>query len=183
MLNQTYVRMLQEKDMIFEIFAYAQKRKAEAGADQICDFSLGNPSVPAPAQIAESVTRLLSSSDSLSLHGYSPAGGIPQVRERIAADLNSRYSTSYEARHLFMTCGAASAIAHALRSVASPGDEILTFAPCFSEYSAYVSGAGCKLKVVPPDIAGFQIDFEQAEQMIIDQIQGKLDAARVLLEP
>ncbi len=166
MLNQFYSRMLQEKDMIFEIFAYAQKRKAEAGTDQICDFSLGNPSVPAPDQVAESIRYLLASSDSLSLHGYSPSGGIPEVREKISADLNKRYSAAYTARHLFMTCGAASAIAHALRAVAFPGDEILTFAPCFSEYRAYASGAGCTLRIVPPDTDCFQIDLACTEGMI-----------------
>lgn len=166
MLNQFYSNMLQEKDMIFEIFAYAQKRRAEVGAGRICDFSLGNPSVPAPDMVAESIRRLLKSSDSLILHGYSPSGGIPEVREQIADDLNTRYGTSYSARHLFMTCGAASAIAHAVRAIGAPGDEILTFAPCFSEYRAYVNGAGCTLKIVPPDTASFQIDLEKTDRMI-----------------
>ena len=83
--------MLQNKDVIFEIFAWAERRRREVGAENVFDFSLGNPSVPAPEAVRESMQRILSESDPLSLHSYSPAGGIPQVRQTIAEDLNRRY--------------------------------------------------------------------------------------------
>ncbi len=159
MLNREYTEMLREKDIIFEIFAHATKRRAEVGPERVYDFSLGNPSVPAPEAVAESIRRITAETDALALHSYSPAGGVPQVREAVAADLNRRYGTDYEGKHIFMTCGAAAALAHALRAVSNPGDEILAFAPCFSEYGPYVSGAGCNLTLVSADTESFQINF------------------------
>ena len=174
MLNEECTRMLGQKDIIFEIFAYANKRRAEIGAENVFDFSLGNPSVPAPPAVAEVLTRILSEGDPRELHSYSPAGGIPFVRKAIANDLNRRFQMAYEGRHIFMTCGAAAALAHALRAVTNPGDEILAFAPCFSEYNAYVSGAGCRLKVVPADIETFQIPFSVLEQMLTPEVSAVL---------
>ena len=165
MLNRQYSDMLQEKDIIFEIFAYATKRRAEVGAENVFDFSLGNPSVPAPPEVSDAIERCLQM-DPMALHSYSPAGGVPEVRERIAKDLNDRYGSAYLVRHIFMTCGAAAAIAHAVRALCSPGETVLTFAPCFSEYKAYVTGAGCQLRIVPPDLEHFQIDFDRAAEMI-----------------
>ncbi len=168
MLNRHYIDMLQEKDIIFEIFGYATKRRSEIGAEHVFDFSLGNPSVPAPPQVADAISRCLQM-DPLELHSYSPAGGVPFVREKIAGDLNQRYGSRYEGKHIFMTCGAASAIAHAVRAVCSPGEGVLTFAPCFSEYKAYVTGAGLNLHIVPPDLTHFQIDFDQTASMITEK--------------
>ena len=173
-MNRQYTEMLQKKDIIFEIFAYANRRRAEIGAENVLDFSLGNPSVPAPAQVREAAERILRTVDPLSLHSYSPAGGIPQVREAIARELNERFGTGYEGRHIFMTCGAAAALAHALRAVTNPGDTVLTFAPCFSEYEAYAEGAGCSLRVVPADTDTFMIDPERTEQLITQDVSAVL---------
>ena len=173
-MNRQYTEMLQKKDIIFEIFAYANRRRAEIGAENVLDFSLGNPSVPAPAQVREAAEKILRTVDPLSLHSYSPAGGIPQVREAIARELNERFGTGYEGRHIFMTCGAAAALAHALRAVTNPGDTVLTFAPCFSEYEAYAEGAGCSLRVVPADTDTFMIDPERTEQLITQDVSAVL---------
>ncbi len=174
MLNRQYIEMLGEKDIIFEIFGYANRRRSEVGAENVFDFSLGNPSVPAPPEVAASIERCLKT-DPLKLHSYSPAGGVPAVRETIAADLNRRYGAHYEGRHIFMTCGAAAALAHAIRAVCSPGETVLTFAPCFSEYKAYISGTGCIMKTVPADMSHFQIDLDKAAEMITS------DTAAVLI--
>lgn len=174
MLNNEYAAMLQNKDVIFEIFAWAERRRREVGAENVFDFSLGNPSVPAPEAVRESMQRILSESDPLSLHSYSPAGGIPQVRQTIAEDLNRRYGTCYEGKHIFMTCGAAAALAHAFRAVSNPGDAILTFEPCFSEYEPYVSGAGCRLKTVPAETEHFQIDFEMTAELLTSDVAAVL---------
>ena len=174
MINQKYTDMLRKKDIIFEIFGYASKRRAQVGEENVFDFSLGNPSVPAPDAFTKAVCRILEETDPISLHSYSPAGGIPQVRETIARDLNTRYGSQYEGRHIFMTCGAAAALAHALRAVSSPGDTILTFAPCFSEYEAYVSGAGCQLDILPADTENFQINFEELEKHLTPSVAAVL---------
>ena len=173
-MNRQYTEMLRKKDIIFEIFAYANGRRAEIGAENVLDFSLGNPSVPAPVQVREAAEEILRTVDPLLLHSYSPAGGIPQVREAIARELNERFGTGYEGRHIFMTCGAAAALAHALRAVTNPGDTVLTFAPCFSEYEAYVEGAGCSLRVVPADTDTFMIDPDRTRQLITEDVSAVL---------
>ncbi|MBR5429154.1 MAG: pyridoxal phosphate-dependent aminotransferase [Firmicutes bacterium] len=159
MLNQTYIDMLQEKDVIFEIFHYALQRAAEIGAENVYDFSLGNPSVSPPPAVAEAISRALRDLPPLALHGYSPSFGRPAARAAVAEQLNRKYGCHYGPEHIFMTSGAASALAHALRAVAAPGQEILTVAPCFSEYRPYTAGAGLSLNIVPASVEDFQIDF------------------------
>ncbi len=166
MLNPTYTAMLNEKDIIFEIFQYAQEKAKLVGEENILNFSLGNPSVPAPASVGGAMRRLLDTCPPLKLHGYSPSLGLPEVRAAMAEHLNARFGTGYTMDHIFMTVGAAGALAHAFRAVTSPGDEIIAFAPCFSEYRPYTAGAGLKLRVVPADIDSFQIDFAVFEEML-----------------
>ena len=174
MLNQQYTNMLNEKDIIFEIFNYSQKRAKEIGAENVYDFSLGNPSVPAPSAVRSVMEEKLETLDPLSLHGYSPSLGIPEIREKIAADLNRRYGCHYTASNIFMTAGAAGALAHALRAVSNPGDEGLTIAPYFPEYKPYTAGAGLKLKVVPADTDTFQVPFEILEEMLTPAVSAIL---------
>lgn len=166
MLNQQYTMMLQQKDIIFEIFGYSQQRVKEVGAENVYDFSLGNPSVPTPDAVNDAIVNCVRTLEPLALHGYSPAGGIPDVRRLIAEDLNCRYGMEYKAQNIFMTSGAASALAHAFRAVTNPGDTILTFAPYFPEYIPYTAGAGVQLRIVPADIDTFQIDFAALEAML-----------------
>ena len=174
MLNRQYTEMLNAKDIIFEIFAYSQQRAQEIGPENVFDFSLGNPSCPAPESVRTAIIQKLDTVEPLTLHGYSPSKGIVSVREKIAADLNRRYGTRYTADHLFMAAGASSALGHAFRAVAEPGQEILTFAPFFPEYVPYTAGAGLKLKVVPPDPDTFQIPMDQAERMLTANVAAVL---------
>lgn len=174
MLNKQYTKMLGEKDIIFEIFHYSQKRAQEIGPENVYDFSLGNPSVPAPEAVHTAVMKQLETRDPLTLHSYSPSFGIHDVKEKIAADLNRRYGSHYSASNLFMTAGAAGALAHALRAVSNPGDEILTIAPYFPEYVPYTAGAGLKLKVVPADTDTFQVPFQALEDMLSASVSAVL---------
>lgn len=174
MINQKYEAMLESKDIIFEVFAYANKRRAEVGADNVFDFSLGNPSVSPPQSVEAAIRKVLDEGDPLTLHSYSPQGGLPEVRSKIADDLNVRFGAHFDARNIFMTSGASAALAHALRAVACPGGKVLTFAPCFSEYAAYVSGTGCELVIVPADTKSFEIDFEKAADMIDEKVAAVL---------
>lgn len=164
MINTYYSSMLTEKDIIFEIFQYAQEKAQRIGADNIYDFSLGNPSVPSPAIVNQTIINKLNTLEPLSLHGYSPSFGISETREQIAKVLNETYGCHYQASNIFMTIGAAGALAHALRAVTNPEDEVLTFAPCFSEYKPYTAGASLKLTILPADIDTFQINFSALEE-------------------
>ena len=158
--------MLGEKDLIFEIFNYSTARAAEIGPEHVYDFSLGNPSVPSPASVEEALISNIREKDPLTLHGYSPGFGIPETRDAIAADLNRRYGSHYSRKNIFVAIGAAGALAHALRAVTNPGDKIITFAPCFSEYKTYTAGASLTLEIIPADIETFQVNFDAFEEAL-----------------
>ncbi len=169
MINETYKQMLSGKSVIRELSEYATKRGQEIGYENVFDFSLGNPSVPAPQSFTDEMIRLLQEGDPMDLHGYTPSLGNAQYKKAIAESLNERFGMNYGPEHIFPTTGAAGAIAHAVRCVTKPGDEVITFAPCFSEYTPYVDGTGASLKIVPPDTETFQINFEEFEKMITDK--------------
>ena len=169
MINQQYKKMLEGKSVIRELSEFAAARGGEIGYENVFDYSLGNPSVPVPERFAEVMRGLLGSRSSMELHGYSPSLGIASVKERIAASLNERFGMNYTANHIFPTSGAAGALAHAIRCVSAPGDEILTFAPYFPEYGPYVNMTGAVLRAVPADTESFQINFDRLEEMLSGQ--------------
>ena len=160
MINQRFCEMLNERSVIRQLSEWSTARGAEIGYDNVFDFSLGNPSVPCPEHFTQVCRKLLENPDTVALHGYSPSVTLPSVRAAVAASLQRRFGLPYTAEHIFMTSGAAGALAHALRCVGTPGQEVITFAPYFPEYGPYCEGAGLTLKVVPPRTEDFQIDFE-----------------------
>lgn len=166
MIAKQYKDMLNAKSVIREISEWSTARGAEIGYENVFDYSLGNPSVPCPPHVTEVCERLLAECDPVALHGYTPTLTLPAVRTAVAESLNRRFGMDYTAAHIFMTSGAAGALAHALRCVAVPGQEIITFAPFFPEYKPYVEGAGLHLKVVPPQCSDFQIDFAAFERLL-----------------
>ena len=174
MLVQKYIDMLGAKSVIRDLAGKAAERGKEIGYDNVFDYSLGNPSVPAPAAYNESLVRLIGELDSRSLHGYSPNPGLPEARDAVAASLERRFGIPYKREHIFMTSAAASALAHAFRLVTEPGDEIITFAPFFPEYRPYVEMTGAVLKIVSADTSAFQINFEEFESMISEKTMAVL---------
>lgn len=174
MINQQYKAMLGGKSIIRELSEYANARGEEIGYENVFDFSLGNPSVPCPKDYTEEIIRLHEKMNPMALHGYSPSLTIPSVRKAVAESLNRRFGMKYTADHIFMTTGAAGALAHAMRAVTKPGDEILTFAPYFPEYGPYVQGTGARLTVVPANTQDFQINFEAFEELLTDRVTAVL---------
>ena len=166
MISQKYKDMLQAKSVIREMSAWANQRGAEIGYENVFDYSLGNPSVPVPQAFTDKMIELLQTRDVMELHGYSQSQGIPSARAKFAAYLNKTFGMNYTAEHIFMTTGAAGAVAHAVRAVTQPGDEVITFAPYFPEYHHYVNQTGAVLKVVPADTEQFQIHFGELEKAI-----------------
>lgn len=169
MISQKYKDMLGQKSVIREMSAAGHKMGEEIGFDNVFDYSLGNPSVPAPKKVEAVIKKLLEETEPLSLHGYSEGHGILQVREKIAAYLAKTYDIPYTYEDIFMASGAAGALAHAFRAVVCPGEEIITFAPFFPEYRPYIETTGAVLKVVPANTETFQINFEAFEQMITEK--------------
>lgn len=174
MLVQKYKDMLSGKSVIRQLSEFATARGQEIGYENVFDYSLGNPSVPVPEEFTETMIKMLQERNPMELHGYSPSLGIPSVKEKIAASLEKRFGIPYRAEHIFMASGAAGALAHAFRLVTEPGDEILTFAPFFPEYNPYVNLTGAVLKVVPPNMVDFQINFEAFEAMISEKTMAVL---------
>ena len=153
------------KNCIREIAAYGAIRKAEIGADKVFDFSLGNPSVPAPPQVNETLIELLQTRESTELHGYTPAAGLPSLRSAIAEDLRTRLSLPVSPDGIYVCCGAAAGLAACCRGLLLPGEEALTFAPFFPEYRVFVEGAGGVLDVLPP-AEGLQPDLDALERAV-----------------
>ncbi len=174
MINEDFKSMLTQRSVIREQSEFASELGAKIGYENVFDYSLGNPSVPTHPEFTRTLVDLLETSDPVAIHGYSPSLGIMSVREKVAASLNARFGMDYEAKHIFMAIGAAGALAHALRAVTKPGDEVLTFAPYFPEYGQYVGRTGAALKVVPANTADFQINFEAFEQMLGPNVQAVL---------
>ena len=166
MLNETYRAMLGRKSVIRETFMYGRQRAAQIGAENVFDYSLGNPSVPCPGQFTRAMEQLLAEGDPVDLHGYCPSQGDPGFRAAVAAHLAEKFGLDYRTEDIFPTTGAAGAIAHAIRAVTKPGDEVLTFAPYFPEYGPYVEGTGARLKVVPPQAPAFQPNLDEFERML-----------------
>ena len=171
-VSQRMLNLGTARSEIREAFAFAQARAAEVGAENVDDFSIGNPSVPAPATVAEAVHKLVDAIDPIKLHGYTPAQGDAQARQALAEDLNRRFGTNYTADHFYLTAGAAGALCCALSALSCPGDTFITFAPYFPEYKVFVESAGAELVTVPADIEDFQIDFAAFDQALTPNTKG-----------
>lgn len=174
MISKKYSSMLNNTSIIREFAQYASKRAAEIGAENVFNYTIGNPSVPTTDDFNKGLINLIQNEDSLALHGYSPTLTIYSVRKAVAESLNRRFGMEYVPEDIFMTSGAAGALAHAIRCVTEPGDEVITFAPYFPEYVPYVDGTGAVLKVVPADITSFQINFNAFLEMMNPNVQAIL---------
>lgn len=157
-----------KKSTIRTIFEYGKQRAAVVGAENIFDFSIGNPNVPAPEAVKTAIIDILNTMDSCELHGYTVAPGDAEVRQTIAESINRRFGTNFAGKNLFMTSGAAAAITICFKALHEPhsGDEFLTFAPYFPEYGCFVDGVGSKLVVVPANTENFEIQFDKFEELL-----------------
>ena len=171
MINETAYELGANRSCIRELFEYGRRRAAIVGNENVFDYSLGNPSIPAPAGVEQAIRDILAATDSLQIHGYTSAIGDLATRQAIADDLNRRYDAGVAPEDLFIGCGAAPELTAVFRALAVPGAEILAIAPYFPEYKPFVENAGATFKVVPPDIPGFQIDMAALEAMLTPRTQ------------
>ena len=165
MLSKKVLELSKQHSVIRDIFEFGMERAKEVGTENVFDFSIGNPSVPAPKEVDDTAMEYIKGGDPVAVHGYT--SGIFEVRDAVAASLNRRFATTYSADNIFMTIGAAAAVGICFKSlVDGPEDEIITFAPYFPEYQVYAEGAGCKLTVIPAETETFQIDFDRLKSAI-----------------
>ena len=169
MYNQTAYQLGSNRSVIRELFEYGRQRAAIVGAENVYDYSLGNPSIPAPKEVEQAIRDILTDTPSLAIHGYTSAIGDFDTRKAIADDLNVRYNAGVAPEDLFIGCGAAPELVATFTALSIPGGEVLAVAPYFPEYKPFVNQAGMALKVVPADVPGFQIKLDAVEAMLTDK--------------
>ncbi|MDE7440224.1 MAG: pyridoxal phosphate-dependent aminotransferase [Clostridia bacterium] len=173
MLNETNVNLGKVRSTIRELFEYGKIRKAEIGDNNVFDFSIGNPSVPAPEEVKKALVDLIENTDPVALHGYTSAQGYFSVRKSIAEELNSKFSTSLNADCIYMTCGASASLTVTLNALLNKGDEVIVFAPFFPEYKVFCEHAGGKLVTIgcdnsfQPDLAKFKKALSNKTKAVI----------------
>lgn len=172
MLNKKMVQLGTQRSVIRELFEFGKLRAAEIGAENVFDFSIGNPSVSAPASVNATAIKLLQESNPVTLHGYTSAQGDAAARTMIANSLNKRFQTNLNGNNLYLTVGAAAALCCCFNGLGNPGDEFIVFAPYFPEYKVFIEGAGGKMVLIPADTEAFQIDFEKLEAAITPRTKG-----------
>ena len=172
MVNEKMYELGSKKSTIREIFEYGRKRAQEVGEENIYDFSLGNPNVPAPSYIKEAVLDIFDTVPTQKIHSYTVAPGNPEVREILAKDINRRFGTHFTKDNLFMTAGAAASISITFKALAEPGDEFVIVAPFFPEYRPFVEATGARLVVVPAQVEDFQINMDLFERALTRHTKG-----------
>lgn len=169
MINEKMYALGSRRSVIREIFEYSKTRSAQIGAENVFDFSLGNPSVEPPEKIKEVLLQLLAEENPTLLHGYTSAQGDFNVRKSIADDINARFGTNLTENSIYMTCGAAASLTISLKAIMNAGDECIVFAPFFTEYRVFVENAGGKLVISMPEEKTFQIDIEDFTKRITEK--------------
>jgi aspartate aminotransferase len=168
MLNQQALALGTNRSCIRELFEYGKQRAAIVGAENVYDYSLGNPSIPSPAAVDQTIREILADTPSLQIHGYTSSIGDFETRKAIADDLNSRFAAGVAPEDLFIGCGAAPELAAVFHALTVPGAEILAIAPYFPEYKPFTEAAGAKFRVVAPDVPNFQIDPDAVAVMLTE---------------
>lgn len=169
MINEKMYALGSRRSIIREIFEYCKTRAGEIGADKVFDFSIGNPSVEPPKEIADTISELIKNENSVLLHGYTSAQGDLGTREAVANDINARFGAGVGANNIYMTCGAAASLTISLRALLNEGEECVVFAPFFTEYRVFIENAQGKVVVSNPMPKTFQIDTKDFESKITDK--------------
>lgn len=163
-----------KRSTIREIFEYAKIRAAQIGKENVFDFSIGNPSVPAPNAVNEAIIRIVNETPSVALHGYTSAQGDKNVRDKIAENYGKRFGVKLSGDDLYMTCGAAASLTITFKALSNAGEEFIVFAPFFPEYRVFVESCGAKLTVLPSDEKTMLPDFEALKKAITPNVKGVL---------
>ena len=172
MINENCYKLGAEPSVIRSLFAYGLQQAALVGPDKVYDYSLGNPSIPAPAAVNDSIRDIVDGMDSIQVHGYTVAAGLTDARKAVAEDLERRFGLPVKGDELFFTCGAAPALISVIKALAVGSDsEIMLLAPFFPEYVPFVEENGAKAVIVPSDTRSFQIALDKLEALLSPRTQ------------
>ncbi len=171
MVNERMLKLGTNRSCIRELFEYGLRQAAIVGKENVFDYSIGNPSIPAPPEVNEAIVDIIRNTDSLAVHGYTPAPGLPDARAAIADELSERYGVKIRGANIFFTCGAAPALIGVIRALNLGESEFIAIAPFFPEYRPFAEANGAKLVAVPADIPSFQINWAALEERIGERTQ------------
>ena len=174
MISEKMSKLLERSAAMSSMYTESARLKEKYGAENVYDFGMGNPNLPAPDSIRETSIRVLQETDPWYLHHYMPNNGFPEAREKIAASLNRRFGEHFDANNIMMCTGAAGGLNCLLKVLMDSGQEILTFAPYFGEYDRYADNVGCTLTTVPPNIPTFQPDPAALEKCVTEKTRAVL---------
>ena len=169
MISNKMKKLVKNNSVIREMFEEGQRLAKIYGKENVYDFSLGNPSVPAPEEVKNAIIEIVQNEEPCRLHGYMSNSGFEDVREKIAQSINKKYSTNFSLKNLVMTVGAASGLNIVLKSIINPEDEVIVFAPYFSEYNNYIQNYDGIVKVISPNKENFAPNFEEFESSITEK--------------
>ena len=169
MISKKIQKALQGNSAIRAMFVEGKQMAAKYGAENVYDFSLGNPATPAPTSLNQSIKDLRDEVDSLEIHGYMENAGYPDVRAAIAENLNKRFGTDFDFHNIIMTVGAAGGLNIIFKTILDPGDEVIVFAPFFGEYRQYAANFDAQIVTVQPDLETFQPDLADFEAKITEK--------------
>ncbi len=158
--------LVKNSSAIRAMFEEGKIMAAKYGAENVYDFSLGNPNVPAPVQVKEAIIEEAEKEDPIVLHGYMSNAGYEDVRQAVAESINKKFDTAFSAKNIIMTVGAAGGLNVILKTLLNPGDEVIAIAPYFGEYNSYVSNFDGKLVVVSPNTETFQPNLTELEEKL-----------------
>ena len=174
MISYEMIKLVNGSSAIRAMFEEGKKLASIYGAENVFDYSLGNPSVEPPNEVKDAIIKILNSEEPNYVHGYTNNSGFEDVRQSVAKYTNKKFGTNFSLENVVMTNGAAAALNIVFRCILNPGDEIITFAPFFTEYRNYVSSYGCTLTVVPANTETFEVNFEEFEKLISPKTKGVL---------
>ena len=174
MISDEMIKLVNGSSAIRAMFEEGKKLASIYGAENVFDYSLGNPSVEPPKEVKDAIIKILNSEEPNYVQGYTNNSGFEDVRQSVAEYTNKKFGTNFSLENVVMTNGAAAALNIVFRCILNPGDEIITFAPFFTEYRNYVSSYGCTLTVVPANTETFEVNFEEFEKLISPKTKGVL---------
>ena len=174
MISDEMIKLVEGSSAIRAMFEEGKKLASIYGAENVYDYSLGNPSVEPPKEVKEAIIKILNTEEANFIHGYTNNSGFEDVRQQVAEYTNRKFGTSFSYENVVMTNGAAAALNIIFRCILNPGDEIITFAPFFTEYRNYVASYGCNLTIVPANTETFEVNFDEFEKLITPKTKGVL---------
>ena len=174
MISEKMKKLLKGNSVIREMFEEGKRLKNIYGEENVFDFSLGNPNLPPPEEVKNAIIELVEKEEPTFLHGYMSNAGFEDVREKIANSINNKFGTKFNFENIIMTVGAASGLNIVFKAILNPEDEVIVFAPYFSEYNNYIENYNGIVKVISPNLNNFEPNLNELKEKISNKTKAVL---------